>query len=337
MDRVEGGSSALVQALVNGDIHLANLAAAPLVLANLDGADLVCVMGLVNKLVFQVMTVPEVRSVADLRGRTLASAPRNTADVVWQWFLPQHGLQPGVDVELREIPSQPKQMGALRRGEIHGMTLSPAGSAYLRQEGFNELVDFSVMDVDFQLGCVVTTRRFAQAQPDETMRYISAYVEAIRRYRGDRAAGLKVLRGYTGIADEDVLLRTYEVFARTFQDWPYPSEAGFATVIDTVAQMDSRAKGLVPADFIELRFLDDLRRKEPAGVQAHGCVGVAPQQWNARTRHEMPGHAPSSLQGGRSKVLVTHPSLIFGRESNRWVTRSRSRLRPVFDSRRPAA
>ena len=76
VDRVEGGSSALVQALVNGDIQLANLAAAPLVMANLDGAELVCVMGLVNKLVFQVMTAPEVRSVADLRGRTLASAKK---------------------------------------------------------------------------------------------------------------------------------------------------------------------------------------------------------------------------------------------------------------------
>lgn len=261
VEPVEGGSSALVQALVNGDIHMANLAAAPLVLGNLDGAKLVCVMGLVNKLVFQVMTTPEVSSVADLRGRTLASAPGNTADVIWQWFLPQHGLQPGVDVKLREISSQPKQMEALRRGEIQGMTLSPAGSVYLRQEGFNELVDFSVLDVDFQLGCVVTTRRFAQAHPEETLGYISAYIEAIRRYKEDRAAGLRVLRGYTGIADEEVLLRTYEVFARVFEDWPYPSEAGFATVIDTVAQMDPRAKNRAPAEFVDLRFLDELRRE----------------------------------------------------------------------------
>ena len=259
VDHLGGGSVVLARALAAGTIHFGNMGASALVHGNLEGADLVCVMGGVHKLVFQIVTLPEVRDVADLRGRTLATDHGNTSDVLWHWFLPQHGLRPGEDVQLLELPSQSLQMEALRRGQVHGMTLSPAGSTYLEKEGFKVLVDFPRLDVDFQLGCVVSTRRFVEAHPEETLRYLSGYVAAIRLYKGDRELGLRTLRGYTGIDDQGVLETTYETFTRTFQDWPYPGMEGFETVVRTIAQLDERAAGRTAAEFMDLQFLDRLR------------------------------------------------------------------------------
>src|SRR5688572_8068793 len=87
--RQPGGSPAQVRALVDGKLDFAMLGATSMLAANLDGADLVCVMGVVTKLAFQVMVQPDIKTVADLRGRTLAASKGSTDAVLWHWFLPQ--------------------------------------------------------------------------------------------------------------------------------------------------------------------------------------------------------------------------------------------------------
>jgi ABC-type nitrate/sulfonate/bicarbonate transport system substrate-binding protein len=260
--QIKGGMAKVAEALVAGETHIATMGAPSLVRARLDGADLVCIIGLVNKLLFQIMTVPEITTVNALRGRTLATSRGSTDAVLWQWFLPQHDLRPGVDVNLREIPDTDDQIEALRRREIDGMTLSPASSTYLRKDGFNELVDFDKHNVDFQLGCVVTSRQLIETHPQETRAYVAAHVAAIRRYKQDRPLGLRVLQRYTGIEDQEILVHSYEMYVRNFLDWPYPSVKGLETVIETIAQLDPRASGLRPAEVCELRFLDMLREEE---------------------------------------------------------------------------
>lgn len=262
--QIKGGMPSIARALAAGEVQIATMGAPAMAVAKLNGADLVCIMGLVNKLLFQVMTQPEIKTVAELRGRTLASSRGSTDAILWQWFLPQHGFRPGIDVNLREIPDTDDQMEALRRREVDGMTLSPAGSTYLQHEGFNELVDFEQHNVDFQLGCIVTTRQFAQNHPEETRAYVAGHLAGMRRYKRDRDLGLRVLEGYTGIKEPGILVHSYEMYVRNFLDWPYPSVKGLETVLGALAQLDPRASELRPADLCDFRFLDQLR-------EAAGC------------------------------------------------------------------
>jgi hypothetical protein len=106
----------------------------------------------------------------------------------------------------------------------------------------------------------VTTRRVLEARPDDALRYVSGYVDAIRRYHQDRELGIRVLRGYTHIDDEEILGETYDVFRRAAQPWPYPSEAGFTAVIETLARLDPRAGSVVPGACIEHGLLDQVRQ-----------------------------------------------------------------------------
>jgi ABC-type nitrate/sulfonate/bicarbonate transport system substrate-binding protein len=201
---VKGGMAAIARALSSGDLQIATVAAASLIDACLGGAELVAIMGLMNKLGFQIMSQPEIRAPADLRGRRLASSRGGTDAVIWRWFLPQHGLAPGKDAALVEVPDNEVQMDLLRRREIDAMTLSPAGSTHLKLEGFHELVDFSQQDIDFQLGTVVTTRAFLASHRDEVLAYLHGHVAAPRRYKRQPEAGMQVLRSYTGIGHPEV-------------------------------------------------------------------------------------------------------------------------------------
>src|SRR5690348_226673 len=107
---IKGGMAAIAQALDQGEVQIATVAGASVIKACLDGAEMVAIMGLMNKLGFQVMTLPEVTDVADLRGRRLASSPGGTDEVIWHWFLPQHDLLPGRDVILVHVPDNEVQM-----------------------------------------------------------------------------------------------------------------------------------------------------------------------------------------------------------------------------------
>ena len=135
------------------------------------------------------------------------------------------------------------------------MTLSPAGSTFLRKEGFRELSDFEAEQIPFQLGCVVARRAFIDANPDTVRAFVQGYAAGMRRYRSDRALGLRILGEYTGIQDPEILEYTYDVFTRNFDDPPAPSPAGFQAVLDALALTDARAAGRRPEEFIDSRFL----------------------------------------------------------------------------------
>jgi ABC-type nitrate/sulfonate/bicarbonate transport system substrate-binding protein len=57
------GGSTNVQVLVSGSLDLSQLSGAPGVAANLEGADLVYFLGLLDKLNYQLITRPEIKSV----------------------------------------------------------------------------------------------------------------------------------------------------------------------------------------------------------------------------------------------------------------------------------
>lgn len=257
--RVPGGAARVTAALMEGSLDFAHLGASAIVRANLDGADLVAVIGLAGRLVNQVMARPDIRRMEDLRGRRLARTSRGSDAVLWHWILPRYGLRPDRDVNFVDIEERKDQMNALRDGTVDAITLSPSGSTYLRKEGYRELVDFSKHDADYALGCLVTTRRLLDARPEEALRYVSGYVEAVQLYNKDRELGIRVLRDYTHIEDDEVLGETYDVFHRAARPWPYPSVAGFAAVIETLALLDSRATAVQPATCIDGRLLDQLR------------------------------------------------------------------------------
>lgn len=70
---VPGGSVA-IQALVSGDIDLAQLTGPPGVIANMKGADVVYIAMTDDKMGYQLVTRQDIKKAADLKGKNLASA-----------------------------------------------------------------------------------------------------------------------------------------------------------------------------------------------------------------------------------------------------------------------
>src|ERR1043165_5987343 len=65
------GGSTNIQALISGNLDISQLTAAPGVAANLEGADIAYIAGFIDKLNYQLVTRPEIKSVAELKGKRL--------------------------------------------------------------------------------------------------------------------------------------------------------------------------------------------------------------------------------------------------------------------------
>ena len=94
-----GGGSVVTQALIGGDVQFVRLGANAVVQASLRGADLKMIANTIDRLVFKLMSKPEVKSAADLKGKTIGvTRLGGSTDFALDLALKKWGLRRGTDV-----------------------------------------------------------------------------------------------------------------------------------------------------------------------------------------------------------------------------------------------
>jgi ABC-type nitrate/sulfonate/bicarbonate transport system substrate-binding protein len=255
-----GGSSKIVQAMLAGEIPIAETAIPAVIQANLAGADLVMLAGPNHKPGQKLMVKSEIKSPADLKGRKLGVTRFGTSDdFLMRYILKKWGLQPERDVTLMQMGASQETLAGLASGSIDGGPLSSPLNLRARKLGFHMLADLSTIGVDYQGAGVVTTRRFVREHPDTVRRYLRAYVEGLHRLKTDREFSLTVLAKYTRITERDMLEETHQHYAiNVMPRVPYPTLNGIQMVLDEIGAQNPKARDLVPASLVDLTFLKEI-------------------------------------------------------------------------------
>jgi ABC-type nitrate/sulfonate/bicarbonate transport system substrate-binding protein len=109
---VDGGSKA-TQALMSGDVPIAQVGGNAPVVARLRGADVTLIAGLLNVLAYSMIVSPEIKKPEDLKGKKLSvSRFGSNSDYATRKILLKWGLKPDIDVAVLQIPGgQPARMG----------------------------------------------------------------------------------------------------------------------------------------------------------------------------------------------------------------------------------
>src|SRR3989304_3954510 len=89
---------------------------------------------------FDLIAQREIRSVQDLKGKTVGISSRGGAvDLLTQLIVQKHGLAPNKDVISLVVAGQEDTVLALRTGRIAAALLPPPRPLILQREGFNRL------------------------------------------------------------------------------------------------------------------------------------------------------------------------------------------------------
>lgn len=250
----------MVQALVGGDIKIAQVGGAAPLGARLRGAEVKIVAVAFNTLALSLLTQTDIRSIADLKGKRLGiSRFGSNTDFGMRYLLKKHNISDR-EVTFLQFGEAQAIFAALLSNTIHAGILSYPTTVAAIRKGFRELIDFSDVGLEFPNSNVVLTDRFLQTQPDLVRRFLMGYCEGLKSYKTDAAFTKRVMGKYLRLQDQAVLDETYNLFAPKMPRIPYPTLTGFRLALESLSD-EPRARTAKPEEFYDDTILRNLERE----------------------------------------------------------------------------
>ena len=249
-------SSRAVAALLSKDVQFSHLDGQVTIDADIQGGGIKLIYGVNNRLVFSVMTRPEITKPSDLKGKkvgitSIGSSTHTSALLALRMW----GLQPS-DVTFIQLTEVPNILTGLIAGQIDAGVVSPPTNTRAKAAGFKELLNLATEGPEWPSIAVGATAAFLDANPTVGVRFVRAYARGVQRFKTDMAFGTTVLRKYLKLDDQADLDDTYAQYSKYLAEVPYV--LGMQNTLDVVSATNDGAKTLKPEDLIEARYVKQL-------------------------------------------------------------------------------
>jgi NitT/TauT family transport system substrate-binding protein len=256
------GGSTNVQVLVSGNLDMSQLSGAPGVAANLEGADIVYIAGLLDKLNYQLIARADIKSIEQLKGKKFAvSRYGSSADFGMRAMLKRVGVDPIKEATILQIGDEPARIAAITSGNVDGTVVNAPFSSEAERLKLNVLADSVKMNVPFFNTGLLVTRRFLEKQEAKVMNFLRAYLEAIKILKSERDYSIKALGQFTRVQNLKALQEGYDYFNNQLQPVPYPSVEAMQAVVAQIAETNPKARGIDAKSYINDRFLKRLEEE----------------------------------------------------------------------------
>jgi NitT/TauT family transport system substrate-binding protein len=254
------GGALSVTAMVSGDTPMIQASGPGVVSASLAGADAVYVAGGIVSLDYQLMTQPQIKTPAQLKGGQIAIARfGGAADFVARFMLAKLGLDPLKDVTIVQVGTTPDRLTALEAKRVQATVLVPPVTYMAQKKGFYLMADAATHGLAYQHQGAVTTRKFMREHPDLVRNFVKSYIESVHRMKTDREGGIKILAKYLRTDDREILEKTFDnsITENKLPQKQYPTLEGIKTILDQLALKDPKARAAKPQDFVDARFVEE--------------------------------------------------------------------------------
>jgi NitT/TauT family transport system substrate-binding protein len=256
------GGSTNVQVLVSGSLDLSQLSGAPGVAANLEGADIVYFLGLLDKLNYQVITRPEIKSVEQLKGKKFGvSRFGSSADFGMRAMLKRLGVDPVKEATILQIGDEPARIAAIKSGNIDGTVANAPFGIEAERLKLNVVADSVKMDIPFFNTGLLGSKRFLDKQEARVLNFLRAYLEAIKVLKTERDYSIKALAQFTRVQNLKAVQEGYDYFVTQLQPVPYPSVEAMQAVVAQIAETNPKARGIDAKSYVNDRYLKRLEEE----------------------------------------------------------------------------
>lgn len=130
----------------------------------------------------ELLTQPDIKSIAALRGKTLiVDAPNTAYALQLKKILLLNGMTAGKDYEIRPFGATPQRLIAMREHrDFAGSMLGPPASLMAKHEGFVSLGTVQELIGPYQAAGFFTKRQWAKEHGDVLVPLLAAVIEAQR-------------------------------------------------------------------------------------------------------------------------------------------------------------
>jgi ABC-type nitrate/sulfonate/bicarbonate transport system substrate-binding protein len=254
-------------ALSGGSLHLLGGSPTAFIQAVEHGADLVAVASGQRDPAYSLIARPEIHSIDDLRGRTLAISALNGGDtVVLRKMLATRGMGDS-DVDYTLTGGTPERYAAIVSGGAVAGLLSQPHDLQARAQGYPQLMFSTEVLQDYQYNSWVVRRDWAAANADVLVRWLRAYAKTSRwladTANREEAIALGVERTK---ADPEITRQTYDLLVVQLAGRVIPADPAISmpglrvTVDDMVASGDLGAPPPPAEKYVDNSYLERAQR-----------------------------------------------------------------------------
>jgi len=254
------GSTRGIQSLVAGDIEFAGAVGTSAINGKLAGGDIVIVDSLVNTLPYYIIGNPKIKSPEDLRGRILAThIPGTSADFAVRLALRKYGID-YKDIQAVMVGGSPARVAAVINGQTDFTMVTEPGKIQGEKAGMKLIIDMAKLKIPFQFTCTVTTGRLIREQPKIVESMAKAVAEAVHFFKKNKEASIEIMAKYTRGAKPNVLEGSWVAYKELLQEDTQPTLDGLNDTLAVQASWDPKAAKAKAEDFVDLRFVNNLKR-----------------------------------------------------------------------------
>ena len=213
---ITGDSVKQIDGLAAGTYHITHQAADHFIQATEDGKDLFIFMTIARP-IFDFVVAPDIRSIKDLRGKTIAlDRPTTGYWLLFQKAFARNGLSPEAYKTLPNLGGAENRFLAVKEGRAQGTFLNPPLSLEAIAQGFPRLTTLAEHFPDFPATSGGARRDWAKANEATLVRYLRASISAIDWLLDpkNRDEALRIFKNRVQV-DERHLQPSYDAFVRT--------------------------------------------------------------------------------------------------------------------------
>ena len=256
------GVEHMVNAVEKGDVDVTHTATPYLLQAVLArNFNTVAIIGGPANTVYSLMARPDIKTVADLRGRIVGvSLPADTISISTRLLLAKHGLT-GADYQTKELVGTPVRAKCLTDEDCAAVPLGQPEDILFARKGFNKLADSSEVIPELQFNVIAARRDWAASHKDAVVRLARAFAETYRFMADPKNRGTvaQIMSQTTGAPDDvarEILAFYYEPNRGVMPKAAEISMPGLAKVIALLGDSGELAKPLPdPERFVDLSYL----------------------------------------------------------------------------------
>lgn len=253
-----GGGSLLIQSMLSGDVPFAYGPSVPVINASLRGADLVLIGNTGNSLVFSIMSRPEIKQPASLKGKKVGvTRLGGSTDWALDAALKQWGLERR-DLTVVQTGGMPEGLTGLIAGALDAVVLSPPSNFKAAKAGMHELVDVGQLKIIFPNTPLSASESFIRSNRETALRFLRGFTLGLHRLRTDKEFSMKVLSKYTKVTDAETLAQLHQTYGVRYSGdrIPYVRAEGVEEILKKIPGKEAReAKA---GNFIDNGLLKEL-------------------------------------------------------------------------------
>src|ERR687897_2605927 len=186
------GGSLITLAIITGSLPFSGAGAESVIAARAAGADVILLACPVDVDPVYLITRPEIKSAAELKGQASAVTRYGSTTHFYLRAALQHvGLNPDKDMTVLQLGAGPEMVAALEVGRIAAAALTTRYAIPFLERGWPVLVDLSHTNLVYPSSCVTSSRAFIRAEPKTTEDFLRAYVAGIHLLKKDKGFGEK--------------------------------------------------------------------------------------------------------------------------------------------------